>query len=199
LRDDLTAWMRQQYFMSVSLSPCFAALSSSSDLFDWSIRLRLLDLAIEEEWDAGPHARAFLSFWEALGGRAADLAQEPIVPATLAAAHARLALCHSAPGKAVGAGALTLALANEYANRIVFADIRKAIDRDLRRQLPLEYLSSHVIDEVEHGDVLVTFALTQGLTENDAPAVAASMLSLLDKRAEFFDAVALAASAARRR
>lgn len=184
---ELRAWLGQQYFMSVSLAPCFAALYAGAALFDWRPRSRLLELAKEEDWDSGGHSRAFVELLGALGISVATVAASAPLPHTVAAAQARLALCSGRTAHDLAVGALALAYANEFANRYLFAGIFKSIRRPLKDKIPKEYFLSHLRDEVEHGNILVEFAFAMNDGRIRYDEVAGAVKKLLDSRREFLD------------
>lgn len=184
---ELRAWLGQQYFMSISLAPCFAALYANSALYNWEARRGLLELANEEDWDSGQHSQAFITLLEWLGGSLEEVAGKAAFPQTQAVAVARYNLCSISSIDRLVVGALTLAYANEYANRFIFAAILKSIGPDLKVRIPKEYFTAHLRDEVEHGRILIKFAI--GLSDETTrfEGVEESVTTLLDLRSSFFD------------
>lgn len=188
-------WAGQQYFMSISLSQCFAAIYARAPLTDWQARSPLLDLLLEEAWGQPTctHGRAFLAFFRSIGGDEAELATAVPMPETLRAARVRLAIAQGSDGGGLPAGALALAFGNEYANIFVFSRLRKTVSR-LFPEADLAYFEEHVRDERDHSASLVTIGRL-GADAGDYASAERATTALLDARWAFFEAIVREAAA----
>lgn len=188
----LKAWAEQQYFMSISLSQCFAALYVRSPIAAWHNRLILLELASEEAWGNGPgnHGSAFQRFYQSLGGNLAELDNLIAGPETIAAAQGRLDLCRGERGYDLAESALALAYGNEFANLFIFGKLRRALRKSEKSEIDLSYFDAHVSDETIHNKGLVDFAFSVWNQESSTEAAVQATDFLLDLRRQFFDAVA---------
>lgn len=181
----------EQFYMSISLAPCFAALSARTPIFAWRDRAALMDLAAEETWGLGDdnHGEAFLPFAEAVGVSLADAESHVPHPATLNAAETRLAIARGELSSDLSACLYAIAFANEHANLFIFGKMRAALKRSSGAQdVDCDYLSAHVEDEADHAQALLVVArrfMTEG-TESEAEHLVSK---LLDVRSTFFDAL----------
>jgi pyrroloquinoline quinone (PQQ) biosynthesis protein C len=190
-------WVRQQYFMSISLSQCFAAIYARVPLTAWRERFPLLDLLLEEAWGHSTcsHGQAFVAFFRSIGGDQQELETVAPMPETLRAVETRLAIAQGSHGYGLSASALALAFGNEYANIFLFSRLRKAVCR-LFPAADLAYFDEHVRDERHHSASLVRVA---GLGSDAADRASAdrATIELLDARRAFFEAITSAAAAGR--
>lgn len=187
----IRTWANQQYFMSVSLSQCFAALYARSPIFEWRDRLPPLTLAIEEAWGGIPnnHGSSFLKFYESTGGCVSDLDRIDPSPETIAAAEGRLKLCRGELGYDLAASTLALAYANEYANLFLFKKLHRLVRAVLGEKFEPTYFNAHVSDEGYHSQALLEFALRSRTPSFELEAAMAATEYLLNLRAIFFDGV----------
>lgn len=72
------AWAHEQYVMSISLAPCFAALIARCPAKAWRQRAGIIELTVEEGWGTNNdiHGGAFRRFFVSLGGNLAELDHE---------------------------------------------------------------------------------------------------------------------------
>jgi pyrroloquinoline quinone (PQQ) biosynthesis protein C len=188
--DSIQVWAQQQYFMSISLSQCFAALYARAPAETWRARLPLLSLMGEEAWGYGKenHGDAFLRFFRSIGGSQDQLDRAVPWRETDQAMRARLAICEGKAGYGLGASALALAFGNEHANLFLFAKLRGLTLR-LFPHADTGYFDAHTSDEPHHNACLVAFA--QAVDNAIDPIEAArATAELMDYRLGFFDAVA---------
>ena len=190
-QSDILLWSEQQYFMSISLSPCFAGLYARSPVFGWKERLKILRLALEEAWGGPPgnHSSAFMKFYESIGGERKTLGQIAPLPETLAAAEGRLRLSRGEYGDDLCASILALAFANEHANLFIFSKLKEVVSHAFDSDFDPAYFDAHIKDEVGHSRALVKFALESSNASVDLSAVKLAVCRLLDLRATFFDGV----------
>lgn len=188
----LRVWAEQQYFMSISLSQCFAALYVRSPLKLWRCRLPLLKLASGEAWGNGTdnHGCAFLKFYKSVGGDSEALYDLTATLATEAAAQGRLEICRGDFGNDVAESALALAYANEFANLFIFGKLRRAIQKSTLTNIDLAYFDAHINGEVLDTSTLVDFGCLMWSSHSSLDKAVEATDKMLDLRRRFFDEIA---------
>ena len=190
-REAVLHWAQQQYFMSISLAPCFAALYARVPVFDWQNRVGLMALAAEETWGYSEknHGEAFVSFYKSIGGDVDHLDQLTPTKETKKAAEGRLKISRGDFGHDISSSAMSLAWANEYANQFIFGKLQLALRKALGNSFDGRYFKAHIEDEESHSRSLIKLAEYYSSNPKSEDQQASAIIMLLDLRAHFFDRV----------
>ena len=186
-RERLFSWLQQQYFMSISLAPCFAALYARAPFQIWKESAVLTKLISEEAWGTphDGHGRLFENIYSDLGGDLKSLNQLKPLPSTVRAMNERRKLCLSEKHK-LSSAVFALAYGNEYANLYIFSKLYQVLK--YITDVDMSYIRSHIEEEGEHLKSLVAICKNTDMKVDITEAITLTN-KVLDVRAHFFDGV----------
>ncbi|MBS3152280.1 hypothetical protein J4230_02620 [Candidatus Woesearchaeota archaeon] len=187
-KEQVKFWAEQQFFFSVSLPNCFAALFARIPDKNWKIKRSLVDLLKLEAWgssDDGAHSNYFKELCKYLKVDLGDLSDKQPKSYTYDYINERLRYCLQEP---IENGLAVIAIGNEKINLHIFSAYREGINKVKGLEhIPTGYFDAHLQDE--DNDFLVFSKLFDSIVYNERQMIGArvALESLLNKRKIYFD------------
>lgn len=190
-KEQVVLWCTQQFYFSLSLPRCFAALYARFPERHWQQTGKLSDVLHTEAWGSTAHDAHSAFFQEVATYLNIDVDRLAVqVPEDFTTQYIeqRFAVCTD-PNIHVSQGLAAIALGNEHLNLHIFRSYRAGIHRVKGLEdCPTGYFDAHLRDEAadfavfqELFDLMTTPELTQ--------QAETTLKKLLDQRVEFFDAL----------
>lgn len=192
-REQVVFWFTQQFYFSISLPKCFAALFARFPERYWQHTVKLSDLLHTEAWGSNVHDAHSVYFQEVAKHLNIDLERltnQAPEKFTKKYIEQRLAVCIDSTIH-VSQGLAAIALGNEHLNLHIFRSYRAGIHRVTGlADCPTGYFDAHLRDEA--ADFAVFQELFDLITAPEFTQQAeVTLKKLLDQRIEFFDALQL--------
>jgi pyrroloquinoline-quinone synthase len=185
-RDQIRAWIGQQFHFSRQFPRCLACLYARID--DFEVSAPLMSFLAVEHWgssEAGAHWQMFKQVIEFFGYDLRDLKAEQPFPETTEYLAYRLNLCATGT---VEEGLGALGFGHEFVNAFIFASYLKGV-----KQVPgigddtLQYFKAHVDDEPEDYQVFKRMTLATVKDAGGVALVRKGAEDVLRARTIFFD------------
>lgn len=188
----VTYWVEQQFYFSISLPDAFAALYARIPDIYWQEKRQLVELIKVEAWGSkteSDHSHYFLELCDFLQIDISHLTQQTPKPYTSAYLQHRIDACLDRT-KSISDGLACIAVGNELLNLFFFKSYRQGVTKiPGLEECPTGYFDAHLADEQK--DFLIfsrLFDLTTK-TKADVESARRAVLHLLEQRSVFFDAL----------